>query len=470
MQPRPLRNRRPRTQRALTATIAALTLAGLLVACSNDDGSDRASATTTAATITTTTAPRELSADEEAAFETEVEWTQCMRDNGIQALPDPQVNEDGFLLVGFPVVLPENWNAAQEACQYVHEDSGPPEESGGDAGAPEETGGNAATGWEKVVPGGDCHCADGSEFAFWERRADPTKVVMFLDGGGVCTDTTTCAFTGLSAGGEANYDWSIYGEDPARDGGIFDLARGDNPFADYSFIYVPSCTGDVHLGDATREYSPELTVEHKGFVNGTAALNYIGEHYPDATEVVVVGKSTGSIAVPVYGGLVADLLPDAQVTVLGAQSGHNPHDPDLNAEIAELWGIQHTMPAWEVNQGLTAHDWGPTRFWIQAGLHNPDIVLARFDYAYDQQAAEGVEERGGDPSQLLAMIDANEAAIEAAGVIQHSYTAPGDDHGITDTDRFYNVEVNGVRFVDWVDALIAGQPLDDVHCDQCGTP
>jgi acyl-homoserine-lactone acylase len=28
--------------------------------------------------------------------------------------------------------------------------------------------------WKKVVPGGDCECANGSKFAFWERRADPT--------------------------------------------------------------------------------------------------------------------------------------------------------------------------------------------------------------------------------------------------------------------------------------------------------
>ena len=57
-----------------------------------------------------------------------------MRDNGIQGLPDPQVTEDGFLLVGFPVVLPENWDEAQEACQDVHDDAAASEESaGGDA-------------------------------------------------------------------------------------------------------------------------------------------------------------------------------------------------------------------------------------------------------------------------------------------------------------------------------------------------
>ena len=55
-----------------------------------------------------------------------------------------------------------------------------------DAGAAATTAADVKTApadqkWKKIVPGGDCECADGSEFAFWERRADPTKVVLFLD-------------------------------------------------------------------------------------------------------------------------------------------------------------------------------------------------------------------------------------------------------------------------------------------------
>jgi Pectinacetylesterase len=198
-----------------------------------------------------------------------------------------------------------------------------------------------APGWTRIVPGGDRHCADGSEFAFWERPADRTKVVFFLDGGGACTDATTCAFLPE----DPAYDWNVRGDDPAQDGGIFNFVRADNPFRDYSFVLVSSCTGDMHLGGATREYSPELTVEHNGFVNGTAALSYLAEHYPDAAQVVVVGKTAGSVAAPVYGGLVADLLPAAQVTVLGGQSGHLSNDPDLNAGIlGELWGAFDNMP------------------------------------------------------------------------------------------------------------------------------
>jgi hypothetical protein len=73
----------------------------------------------------------------------------------------------------------------------------------------------------------------------------------------------------------------------------------------------------------------------------------------------------------------------------------------------------------------------------------------------------------GHPPDLLAETDANEAAIEAAGVPLHSYTAPGDDHGIFEWDKFYDIEVEGVRLVDWVTALVTGEPPEDVHCDDC---
>jgi hypothetical protein len=321
--------------------------------------------------------------------------------------------------------------------------------------------------WTRVVPAGDCRCADGSEFAFWERRADPARVVLFLNGGGVCWDATTCALTG-DHGESEFYDWNIQGTEPENRNGMFDVTRSGNPFAGHSFLYVSSCTGDAHLGDVAREYSPGLTVEHRGYVNGTAALDHLAEHYPDATQVVVVGKTAGSVAAPLYGGLVADRLPRAEVTVFGAQSGAWPDDPDFNADVlGARWGAYDAVPGWAVD-GLTGRDWGVPRFWIQAGRHDPDLVLGRFDFAFDAHAASEVTQwTDGNPSDLLAVITANEAAIEATGVRLHSYTAPGDDHGLFEFDRFYEIEVNGVRFVDWLDALIGDDPPDDVRCDRC---
>jgi hypothetical protein len=96
--------------------------------------------------------------------------------------------------------------------------------------------------------------------------------------------------------------------------------------------------------------------------------------------------------------------------------------------------------------------------------------MARFDYAFYANAARILQSRGLDPSTALALIDAHEATIEAAGITQHSYTAPGDDHGIFEFDAFCDLEVNGVRLVDWIRALLAGEPLDDVHCEDCNAP
>lgn len=335
--------------------------------------------------------------------------------------------------------------------------------------------------WTRVVPPGECHCADGSEFAFWERRADTSKVVLFLNGGGVCWDETSCRFTSTDTPGESDfYDWSLQGTNPENRSGIFDTTRSDNPFADFSYLYVSSCTGDAHLGNVSQKYSPESTVEHRGYVNGTAALDYLAENYPDAAEVVVVGKTAGSIAAPLYGGLAADRLPDAEVTVFGAQSGAWPDNPDFNTDVLDAaWGAYDTMPNWTV-KGLTAREWGIPTFWTQAGLHHPDLLLSRFDYAYDPQAAVEITgwNRGDTPgdrpvpdSDELAVIDANEAAIEAAGADLHSYTAPGDDHGLFESDgtfdAYFDLEVNGVRLVDWLDELVNDEPPDDVHCDRC---
>jgi hypothetical protein len=397
-------------------------------------------------------------------------FAQCMRENGLPNFPDPVDGGINLNGTGLDPEAPE-FEAAEKACIALLPQ--PPSQGNGASGPRDETRKGSGVGtvgksaWQKVVPGGDCKCADGSEFAFWDRKADPAKVVFYLEGGGICFDTTTCAFTGT--GGENDfYDYNISGETPGLGGGIFEFDRAENPFADFTFIYVPLCTGDLYLGDNTRVYSPELTVEHKGFVNGSAALSYLAEHYPEAAHVVVVGKTAGSVPAPLYGGLVSDLLPDARVTVFGAQSGAFPDDPDRNAAIfSELWGAFDNMPDWEVNEGLTARDWGIQRFWIQAGLHNPDIVMARFDYAFDRNAARTLESRGVDPSTMVALIDANEAAIEAAGVVLHSYTAPGDDHGIFEFEQFYEIEVNGVTLVDWLNALLDGEPLDDVHCENC---
>lgn len=330
------------------------------------------------------------------------------------------------------------------------------------------TTGEGAGAWpesfERVVPGGDCQCADGSEFSFYVREADPAKVLLFFQGGGACFSAATCAFEDGSYKVTTDLD-----DDPSGEGGIFDLGDARNPFRDFSMVYVPYCTGDVHIGDATTDYDG-LTVQHKGAVNGRAALAELVERFGDATEVVVAGESAGAVPTPVYAGLVSDELPDARVAVLADGAGAYPDVPAVNELIGGLWGTMNAVPDWSVNEGLTAADWSFPDLFVQAGRHAPDIVFARHDYAYDRTQAFFALLAGVPADDLVTQIDANEAQIEGEGVDLASFISPGDDHTVLSSPEFYTERNVGVALLDWVTDLAAGTPVDDVHCEDCGRP
>ena len=241
----------------------------------------------------------------------------------------------------------------------------------------------AAAEWEEHVPGGDCQCADGSEFSFWSREGDPEKVVLFFQGGGACFTAEMCSFTDGTYTVQADGSQVTLGS-----AGVFDAANEANPFRDYSFVFVPYCTGDIHLGDAVHDYGGGLTVDHKGYVNASAGLDYVVENFPDASEVFVTGSSAGGVPSPMFAGLASDALPDADIASLSDASGAYPSSPAINAAIGSLWGTFANVPDWPENEGLTPEDWGVPTLFVQAGLHDPDIRFARYDAAYDEVQQE----------------------------------------------------------------------------------
>ncbi|MGD8684851.1 MAG: pectin acetylesterase-family hydrolase [Chloroflexota bacterium] len=319
--------------------------------------------------------------------------------------------------------------------------------------------------WTPFAEDSDAVCANGSEVNYLERRADPTRVVLYFEGGGACFSAATCDFDGP----QKSYVSSSLATPGFLEerGGIFDLDRPENPLADHSFVYVPYCTGDVHLGNAATDYGPDLVVEHRGYPNGLVALDHLVETYPQVQELLVTGTSAGSVPTPLFAGLAADRLPEARIVTLGDGSGAYPDDPVLNGLIGSLWGTEQALPDWPEVDGATVRDWGIPRLYRYAGRHAPEITFAKFDHAFDETQAFYAELVGVDADELVALIDENEAVIEAEGVEVASYVAPGSDHTILGRDTFYELEVEGVRFVDWVADLVRGETPPDVHCRDC---
>jgi hypothetical protein len=315
--------------------------------------------------------------------------------------------------------------------------------------------------WQAVTAPTDCMCADGSSYTYWIHHGDPSKVVFYLQGGGACFDPVTCAFDS----GTYKVTAPATDDPTAITTGIFDFADPRNPIADYSVVFAPYCTGDLHLGTATHVYGPQLTVQHKGFVNASTALDDLAAQFPDAKHVLVAGESAGSAPTPLYGGLASDLLPDAQVEVLADSSGAYPNVPAVTSFIGGLWGTEAAKPAWP-EMGDNA-DWSLNGLYIQAEKHAPDIIFARHDYAFDAVQTTFSKLAGLPSENLVSLIDANTATIEQAGVDLHSYVAPGATHTVLSRPEFYTETVEGVPFVDWFSDLIRRQPGQDVHCTEC---
>jgi hypothetical protein len=124
----PSRRRIVSRGRLAAAGLAVVVLlgGGAALALGDDGGGDDDSASSS---------DDDPSSPEDAAFD----FARCMRDNGIEDFPDPQVSGDGGVSIGLSGVDQqgtEEFQAAQEACQHLLDDAGPDPE--GEPLTPEE--------------------------------------------------------------------------------------------------------------------------------------------------------------------------------------------------------------------------------------------------------------------------------------------------------------------------------------------
>src|SRR5580704_14389555 len=121
-----------------------------------------------------------------------------------------------------------------------------------------DAGMSAPSGWHYYnFPG--AMCRDGSQLGIYVRYGSVNKVMISLDGGGVCIRPHFCdnhpatmnkVFPGGSLNGES-FSGSLAtasGLQAPYSDGIFDETNSANPFQSWSEIYVPYCTGDAHIG------------------------------------------------------------------------------------------------------------------------------------------------------------------------------------------------------------------------------
>lgn len=310
--------------------------------------------------------------------------------------------------------------------------------------------------WTRVEPGEGTGCAFQTPFSFFYREVPASsKLLVYFQGGGACWEWVSCS---------GMFDSSVSADEVDGFRGIFDYDNPANPFRDYSVLFIPYCTGDVHVGDTIRHYGDPRTsrsVAHLGWRNVSAALEWLEPNWAGPFDYVTIsGTSAGSYGALFYAPRIARMYPNATVSVIG-DSGV----PLLNDYPAILrgWGAPRVLNA--IRQQSREAD---------LTLEGAHVILSRLvPRAF---VAQATSDRDGVQSGFY-LISGSPNAREATYAILDfvtlavprfkSFIVSGGDHGLFVTDKFYSYTAGGELLVDWIRRAVAGQEVQTRRCSTC---
>ena len=195
------------------------------------------------------------------------------------------------------------------------------------------------------VPIEGAECMNGSPTGIGINPSTSTKkLLIVLEGGGACFNDTTCTVGTINALGfgplELAAELAVMGYS-----GTLSRTLGVNVFAEWSYVFIPYCTGDVHAG-ANR--SGPGGRHHVGFENIRLALARLVPTFPAAEQVVISGSSAGGFGAAYNFDQVQQAFAAVPVTLLDDSGPMMPDEflkPCLQAQMRAAWGLDQTLPA-----------------------------------------------------------------------------------------------------------------------------
>jgi len=328
--------------------------------------------------------------------------------------------------------------------------------------------------WEVHAPGGETSCADGSEFKYYTRKGSPDQLLVYFSGGGAC-------WTGKQCDTETDptpYAYNLANNDPRLINGIFNLTHPDNPLADYTMVYVPTCTGDVGLGDsvATYRYHVEggaektVTVNYKGYQNSRSALSWVYDNVKNPETVVVSGSSAGGLAAPFYANIVAGHYPQARVVGIGDAAGAYRKSATEKADLSG-WNMEKLYQNHDAFSSLSSQNIGIEKLYISAvNRQVKNLELYQVDQAYDSAQRFFLTQAGTENPNVSALIQKNRRDIRNSYPEFRSFMVGGREHTVLNSSLFYSYKSNGILFRDWMKEVLEGNSVTSVQCENCERP
>ncbi len=324
-----------------------------------------------------------------------------------------------------------------------------------------------------------CSDAPGSDpaFQFWARRGVANNLVIFFDGGGACWDDLTCSVPRLKA--NTREDDGFYkaelipGDDPAHMSGIFDLANARNPVRDWSFVFIPYCTGDVHAGSAATTYTDpdtgeSFTIQHRGADNFRVVLEWIRQNFDTPDQIVVAGSSAGAYGAVTHFSAVRDAFPNGRALMLG-DAGQGVTPREFLAQRNVNWHYQLPTNVFGADGAVT-----PDEDIVGVlAAHYPNDRFAQYTTTQDITQTAFYALMGapracrGWTTKMASDVRRRQDAANF-----RSYLASGQSHTILRSPLFYSQRSGGAPFAEWMAAALSadGEDWENRACQNCLRP
>jgi hypothetical protein len=222
--------------------------------------------------------------------------------------------------------------------------AGPDGGGGGaaDAAAPADAGPPPEWAW---VPVEGTRCMDDSATGMGVSRSyASTKLVIYMEGGGACFNAFTCGGVAHQNG----YGPTDFAETTTSYGsrGIFNRADPLNPVRDWSFVFLPYCSGDIFAGDNEDGIGGRV---HVGYRNVGVYLERLVDEFDFVDQVVLTGSSAGGYGAAFNFDRVQQAFGDDVEVLLLDDSGPSLSEtymtPCLQQQVREAWNLDATLPA-----------------------------------------------------------------------------------------------------------------------------
>ena len=305
-------------------------------------------------------------------------------------------------------------------------------------------------------------CRDGSPAGLGlSLNGDSDKVMIFLQGGGACFDALTCA------GNPPNTN----GQQGAQSAGLFARGQADNPVKDWNFVFVPYCTGDVHLGTRT-DAAVAGVAEPQQFVgrlNLEKFLRRIVPTFPDATQVLLTGVSAGGFGAASNTEFVQEAFGDIPVTAIddsGPPMSTEFLPECLQARWRETWGFEGS-----ILQDCGTDCPNPDEYSIPYTLHvarkypdrmgglietTADSVITLF-YGYGTGDCTGNFFTPMPADQFTAGLLDYRATLQSVDAQLGTYFIDDSQHTWLGINSLYTHSTGRVRMIDWLTDIIEGR-------------